>query len=77
MGNNIQLSRHFTVERYSRAIDACEDVTQLRHLAKLLLGVWQQQVEATERYGAELLGRQHPEVRTSQTTQHTHHTEGW
>ena len=76
MDNNIQLSRHFTVERYSRAIDACEDVTQLRHLAKLLLGVWQQQVEATERYGAELLGRQYPEEKNSQAVQRTYHAEG-
>ena len=56
MANDIQLSRRFTVERYSRAIDACEDTMQLRSLAKLLLGVWQKQTEATERYGAELLG---------------------
>jgi hypothetical protein len=50
------LSRQFSTELHSRAIDACSDVEQLRHVAKTLLSAWQLQAEMSERYGAELLG---------------------
>ena len=51
----LSLSRSFTVEQYSRVIDRCQDVEQLRSLAKLLLKVWRQQADFNEYYGARLL----------------------
>ncbi len=50
------LSRQFSTELHSRAIDACSDVEELRLVAKTLLTAWQLQAEMSERYGAELLG---------------------
>jgi hypothetical protein len=50
------LSRAFSAELHSRAIDSCTDVEELRRVAKTLLSAWQLQVEMSERYGAELLG---------------------
>lgn len=51
----LSLSRGFTVEQYSRVIDRCQDVEELRSLAKLLLKVWHQQADFNERYGARML----------------------
>ena len=51
----LSLSRGFTVEKYSRVIDRCQDVEELRSLAKLLLKVWRQQADFNEHYGAQLL----------------------
>jgi len=51
----LSLSRSFAVEKYSRAIDRCQDVEELRSLAKLLLKVWRQQADFSERYGAQML----------------------
>ncbi len=51
----LSLSRGFTVEQYSRAIDRCQDIEELRSLSKLLLKVWQQQAYFNEYYGSELL----------------------
>lgn len=51
----LSLSRSFTVEQYSRVIDRCQDVDELRSLAKLLLKVWRQQADLNEHYGAQLL----------------------
>ena len=53
--NSLSLSRRFTVEQYSRVIDRCQDVDELRSLAKLLLKVWRQQADLNEHYGAQLL----------------------
>jgi hypothetical protein len=50
------LSRQFSTELHSRAIDACTDIEQLKQVAKTLLSAWQLQVEMSEHYGAELLG---------------------
>ncbi len=50
------LSRQFSTELHSRAIDSCSDVEELRRVAKTLLTAWQLQAEMSERYGAELLG---------------------
>lgn len=52
---SLSLSRSFTVEQYSRVIDRCQDVDELRSLAKLLLKVWRQQADFNEHYGAQLL----------------------
>lgn len=51
----LSMSRSFTVEQYSRVIDRCQDVNELRSLAKLLLKVWRQQADFNEQYGAQIL----------------------
>jgi hypothetical protein len=53
---SLSLSRQFSTEKHSRAIDSCSDVEELRRVAKTLLTAWQLQAEMSERYGAELLG---------------------
>ncbi len=53
---SLSLSRQFSTEMHSRAIDSCSDVEELRRVAKTLLTAWQLQAEMSERYGAELLG---------------------
>ncbi|MEB3243320.1 MAG: hypothetical protein VKO44_06745 [Cyanobacteriota bacterium] len=50
------LSRQFSTELHSRAIDACTDIEELRRVAKTLLSAWQMQAAMSEHYGAELLG---------------------
>jgi hypothetical protein len=54
------LSRKFSTELHSRAIDACTDIDELRRVAKTLLTAWQLQAEMSEQYGAELLGLNRP-----------------
>ncbi|MEB3194146.1 MAG: hypothetical protein VKO19_03345 [Cyanobacteriota bacterium] len=54
------LSRTFSTELHSRAIDACTDIDELRRVAKTLLSAWQLQAEMSEQYGAELLGLNRP-----------------
>ncbi|RCL53412.1 MAG: hypothetical protein DBW85_03160 [Synechococcus sp. MED-G71] len=51
----LPLSREFTVAMHERAIDRCEDVAELRDMAKSLLRIWQLQASMSEAYGAELL----------------------
>ncbi len=55
LSSPLSLSRGFTVEQYSRVIDRCQDVEELRSLAKLLLKVWRQQADFNEHYGARML----------------------
>ncbi len=50
------LSRQFTLEFQSRAIDACDDVAELRRIAKTLLSAWQLQADMTRHYGAQAMG---------------------
>jgi hypothetical protein len=50
------LSRQFTLEAGSRAIDACQDIDELRSIAKTLLSAWQLQSDMTRHYGAQTLG---------------------
>ena len=54
--SSLSLSREFTVAMHSRAIDACENIEELRSIAKSLLSAWQTQAMFSEQYGAELLG---------------------
>ena len=54
------LSRKFSTELHSRAIDACTDIHELRRVSKTLLSAWQLQAEMSEQYGAELLGLNRP-----------------
>lgn len=48
------------VEAHSRAIDSCQDIDELRRVAKSLLKAWQLQAMFSARYGAEALGLQKP-----------------
>lgn len=50
------LSRQFSTELHTRAIDTCSDIEELRRVAKTLLSAWQLQAEMSEEYGAQLLG---------------------
>ncbi|MEX1316993.1 MAG: hypothetical protein AB1Z22_07675 [Synechococcaceae cyanobacterium] len=54
--SSLSLSRQFTVAMHSRAIDSCDNIEELRSIAKTLLSAWQTQAMFSERYGAELLG---------------------
>jgi hypothetical protein len=54
--SSLPLSRQFTVALHSRAIDTCNDIDELRSIAKSLLSAWQTQAMFSEQYGAELLG---------------------
>ena len=56
MSSPLPLSRQFSVEMHSRAIDTCTDIEQLRAVAKSLLSAWQLQAMFSEQYGAEALG---------------------
>ena len=51
----LPLNREFTVAMHERAIDRCEDLLELRDMAKSLLRIWQLQVSMSEAFGAELL----------------------
>lgn len=55
MGDTV-LSRQFSLESQSRAIDGCDDITELRRLAKVLLSAWYMQSDLTRHYGAQALG---------------------
>jgi hypothetical protein len=50
------LSRQFVVETQARAIDASNDVAELRRIAKTLLKVWHLQTNMTRHFGAQALG---------------------
>lgn len=50
------LSRQFALESQSRAIDGCEDIGELRRIAKVLLSAWYMQSDLTRQYGARALG---------------------
>ena len=54
----LSLSREFTIESHGRAIDACEDIEELRTAAKSLLRAWQLQASFSEDFAAQLLGLQ-------------------
>ena len=40
---------------HERAIDRCDDLVELRDMAKSLLRIWQLQASMSEAYGAQLL----------------------
>ena len=50
------LSRQFTVETQARAIDACNDLAELKRIAKTLLTAWHLQTDMTQHFGAQSLG---------------------
>jgi hypothetical protein len=56
MQPSLSLNRQFSIAVHSRAIDNCNDIEELRKVAKTLLSAWQHQAEFSEHYGAQLLG---------------------
>ncbi len=56
MEASLSLNRQFSIALHSRAIDSCNDIEELRTVAKTLLSAWQHQAEFSEHYGAQLLG---------------------
>lgn len=50
------LSRQFALEAQSRALDGCNDIEELRRIAKTLLTAWHHQQDMTRHYGAQALG---------------------
>jgi hypothetical protein len=53
---SLSINRQFSIAVHSRAIDSCNDIEELRKVAKTLLSAWQHQAEFSEHYGAQLLG---------------------
>ena len=49
------LSRQFALAMQERAIESCNDIEQLRSVAKTLLRAWQMQASFTEDYAAQLM----------------------
>ena len=54
--NSSSLAREFALESGARAIDACENLEELRSIAKTLLNAWHLQSDMTRLYGAQSLG---------------------
>ena len=50
------LARAFALESGARAIDACDNIDELRSIAKTLLAAWHLQADMTLHYGAQSLG---------------------
>jgi hypothetical protein len=55
-GFDLTLSRQFSLETQTRAIDACDDPAELRRIAKTLLSAWHMQADMTRHYGAQAMG---------------------
>jgi hypothetical protein len=53
---DLTLTRQFSLESHSRAIDSCNDVAELRRVAKTLLSAWHLQADMTRHYGAQAMG---------------------
>ena len=53
---DLTLTRQFSLESNSRAIDYCNDVAELRRVAKTLLSAWHLQADITRHYGAQAMG---------------------
>ena len=53
---DLTLTRQFSLESHSRAIDSCDDVAELRRVAKTLLSAWHLQADMTRHYGAQAMG---------------------
>lgn len=56
MSDSLSLSRQFSLESQSRAIENCGDIEELRRVAQTLLKAWHLQSEFSQRYGAQALG---------------------
>lgn len=67
--NAPSLSRQFALEIHERAIESCEDIDQLRSVAKTLLRAWQLQASFTEDYAAQLMNLTSPPFTRSSQSQ--------
>lgn len=67
--NAPSLSRQFALEIHERAIESCEDIDQLRSVAKTLLRAWQLQASFTEDYAAQLMNLTPPPFTRSSQSQ--------
>jgi hypothetical protein len=56
--NSLSLSRQFAIESHARAIDSCDDIDDLRAVAKSLLQAWQLQASMSEDLVGQLMGLQ-------------------
>ena len=52
----LSLSRQFAIAMHERSIDSCDDIEQLREVAKTLLRAWQLQASFAEEYAGQLMG---------------------
>ena len=66
--NEPSLSREFTIAMQERAIESCDDIEQLRSVAKTLLRAWQMQASFTENYAAQLMHLTPPPFSTASRT---------
>ena len=66
--NGPSLSREFTIAMQERAIESCDDIEQLRSVAKTLLRAWKMQASFTENYAAQLMHLTPPPFSASQGT---------
>jgi hypothetical protein len=57
-----ELSHQFALEAQARAIDACDDVAELRRIAKTLLTAWHMQSDMTRYYGSQVMGMLPPKT---------------
>ena len=58
--DQLPLSRQFTIAMHERSIDNCDDIEQLRSVAKTLLRAWQLQASFSEEYAGQLMGIKKP-----------------
>jgi len=54
--DQLSLSRQFAIALHERTIDNCDDIEQLRSVAKTLLRAWQLQASFSEDYAGQLMG---------------------
>lgn len=53
---DLNLSREFSLETQLRSIDGCDDINELKRVAKSLLSAWHLQSDMTRHYGAQAMG---------------------
>ncbi len=61
--DQLSLSRQFAIAMHERSIDSCDDIEQLRAVAKTLLRAWQLQASFSEDYASQLMGMTHKKNR--------------
>lgn len=61
--DQLSLSRQFSIAMHERSIDSCDDIEQLRAVAKTLLRAWQLQASFSEDYASQLMGMTHKKNR--------------
>ena len=61
--DQLSISRQFAIAMHERSIDSCDDIEQLRAVAKTLLRAWQLQASFSEDYASQLMGMTHKKNR--------------